>query len=343
MGINATGFPITPGSYARVGRRVILPSHHKRLFLDAMELKNTTDWNHEKIAAELERRHGVRVPSMTVYFWITRRSSPLGHWNVFELKPSRELAYVLGVMKGDGSRTSYKPQGKEEIRLSVRDADFASHFNGAIAQVLERERPNKVRLEAREDKDGAVFFRVRYSSIQLAEFLDRNLSSTRQFVEVHPADYLRGFFDSDGSSTPNIERGRLYLRILGSNTNLETLNYVKKLLLERFSIASSIYIDREAGYSSLVYHKVVIKRKTLYRLSISRQDSVRAFAESIGFSIKRKQCVLDDGLRLVEAYGSREATRHWHELYEKVGRRWRRREPLSHDPGSEPRLTQEGI
>src|SRR5574340_451651 len=93
---------IRPGSYARVGRRVIPPSQHKRLFLDAMGLKNTTDWNHEKIAAELERRHGVRVPSMTVYFWITGRSSPLGHWNVFELKPSRELAYVLGVMKGDG-------------------------------------------------------------------------------------------------------------------------------------------------------------------------------------------------------------------------------------------------
>jgi len=134
--------------------------------------------------------------------------------------------------------------------------------------------------------------------------------------------------------TPNLNRGRLYLRVLGSNTNLETLNYVKKLLLERFGIASSISIDKEPGYSSLVYHKVVTKRKTLYRLTISRQDSVRAFAESIGFSIKRKQCVLDDGLRLVEAYGSREATRHWRELYEKVGRRWRRREPVSYDPGS---------
>jgi intein-encoded DNA endonuclease-like protein len=122
-----------------------------------MELKNSTDWNHTEIAAELERRHGVRVPGITVYFWVTGRSNPLGHWNVFELKPSRELAYVLGVMKGDGIRTSYEPQGKEEIRLSVRDSDFASHFNEAIAKVLERERLNKIRLEPRKDHDGAVF------------------------------------------------------------------------------------------------------------------------------------------------------------------------------------------
>jgi intein-encoded DNA endonuclease-like protein len=177
------------------------------------------------------------------------------------------------------------------------------------------------------------FFRVRYSSIQLAELLDRDLNSTSQFAEAHPADYLQGFFDSDGSSTPNINRGRLYLRVSGSNTNLETLDYVKKLLLERFSIASSIYIDKEPGYSSLVYNKVVTKRKTLYRLSISRQDSVRAFSESIGFSIDRKQCVLDDGLRLVDAYGRRGAARHWGELYEKVGWRWKRRNQTPHDAG----------
>ena len=299
-----------------------------------MELSGSTDWNHTRIAAELERRYGIRVPRMTVYFWITKRSSPLEHWNVFELKPSRELAYVLGVMKGDGFRTSDKAQDKEEIRLCVRDKDFATHFNEAMAHVLERTRPNKVSLEIREDRDGAEFFRVRYSSLQLAEFLDRDLGLTRPFAEEHPSDYLQGFFDSDGGPTPNIVHGRLYLRVFGSSTNLETLNYVKKLFLERFNIASAIYIDKEPGYSSVVYGKTVTKTKTLYRLSISRQDSVRAFGESIGFSIKRKQCVLDDGLRLLEAYGSRGATRHWHELYEKVGRRWRRREPLSYDPGS---------
>jgi len=305
-----------------------------------MELKNFTDWNHTKIAVELERRHGVRVPSMTVYFWITRRSTPLGHWNVFELKPSGELAYVLGVMKGDGFRTSDKAQGKEEIRLCVRDADFASHFNEAIAHVLERERPNKVSLEIREDRDGAAFFRVRYSSLQLAEFLDRDLNSTRPFAEEHPADYLQGFFDSDGSATPNLNRGRLYLRVLASNTNLETLHYAKKILFERFSIASSIYLDKQPGYSSLVYHKMVTKTKTSYRLSISSQDSVRAFSKSIGFSIKRKQCVLEDGLRLVDEYGSRRAAFYWPQLYEKAGRRWKRRETASYTLAQQSRSTQ---
>jgi len=180
-------------------RRVTPLAQHKRLYLDAMELGKSTEWNHKQIAAELQRRHGTRVPDITVYFWISGRSNPIGRWNIFELKPSRELAYVLGVMKGDGFRTSYRRQGKEEIRLGVRDADFATYFNEAVARVLERECPNKIRHEPRKDEAGAVFFRVRYSSIQLAEFLDRDLSSTRRLAEAHPAYYLQGFFDSDGS------------------------------------------------------------------------------------------------------------------------------------------------
>jgi hypothetical protein len=71
-----------------------------------MELGRSTGWDHRQIASELHQRYGARVPDMTVYFWITGRSNPIGRWNVFELKPCRELAYVLGVMKGDGFRTT---------------------------------------------------------------------------------------------------------------------------------------------------------------------------------------------------------------------------------------------
>lgn len=329
LGSCETGGAVRHSPPTSIGRRVILPSQHKRIYLDAMEFSKSTNWNHAKIASELEGKYGVRVPSMTVYFWITRRSNPLGHWNIFELKSSRELAYVLGVMRGDGFRTSDRAQGKEEIRLRVRDADFATHFNEAIARVLERGRPNKVRLETREDSDGATFFHARYSSIQLAELLDRDFGMLKSYAEEHPADFLQGFFDSDGTATLYFKQGRLYLRIYASNTNLQTLGYARRLLHSRFGISSSIRVDREPGYSSLVYHRIVTKRKTSYLLSISGQDSVRGFSDSIGFSIRRKQCVLDDGISLIEAHGSRGAAKVWPQLYEKVGRRWRRRETAS--------------
>jgi len=304
------------------GRRVIPLAQHKRLYLDAMELRKSTGWDHRQIAAELEHRYGTRVPGITVYFWISGRSNPIGRWNIFELKPSRELAYVLGVMKGDGFRTTDQPRGKEEIRLRVRDLDFAEHFNRAVAHILERERPNKMGFESIEDKDGATFFHARYSSIQLAEVLDREFNDLRPIAEEYPGDFLQGFFDSDGSASPDIHKGRLSLKVQASNTNLHTLSYAQNLMLEKFNVVSSIYPGRGAGYSSLVYHKVVTKRKPSYVLTTGERESVRTFSRAIGFSIRRKQCVLDDGLGLLDRFGSRGAASRGPDLYERTGRRW---------------------
>lgn len=306
------------------GRRVIPLAQHKRLYLDAMELRKSTEWDHRQIAAELEHRYGTRVPDITVYFWITGRSNPIGRWNIFELKPSRELAYVLGVMKGDGFRTTDQPRGKEEIRLRVRDLDFAEHFNRAVASILEREHPNRIGLERREDE--ATFYHARYSSIQLAEVMDRDFDQLGPIAEAHPGDFLQGFYDSDGSASPDLHGGRLSLKVQASNTNLHTLSYAQNLMLEKFGISSFISAGRAAGYSTLVYGKTVTKRKDSYFLTITGRESVRTFSRAIGFSIGRKQGVLDDGLGLLERFGPKEAASRWPDLYERTGRRWTKRE-----------------
>jgi hypothetical protein len=97
-------------------------------------------------------------------------------------------------------------------------------------------------------------------------------------------------------------------------------------MLEKFGIASYITAGRAAGYSSLVYGKTVTKRKDSYLLTIAGRESVRTFSRAIGFSIGRKQCVLDDGLGLLDCLGSRGAASRWPDLYERTGRRWARRE-----------------
>jgi len=210
--------------------------------------------------------------------------------------------------------------------LRVRDLDFAEHFNRAVAHVLERDRPNRIRLERREDEDGATFFHVRYSSIQPAEVLDRDFNELRQITEEYPGDFLQGFYDSDGSASPDLHGGRLSLKVQASNTNLHTLSHAQNLMLERFGMHSFISAGRAAGYSSLVYGKTVTKREDSYFLTIAGRESVRTFSRAIGFSIRRKQCVLDDGLALLDRFDSREAASHWPELYEREGRRWKKRE-----------------
>ena len=190
---------------------------HRRLYLDAMKIRREKGWDHKRIVNELERLHSVVVPMSTVYFWISGRSNPLGRWNVFELTPSRELAYVIGVKMGDGFRTTYKPQYKEEVRLRVRDQDFAEQFNQSLAKLLVKERPNKIGVERPKDKGGVVFFHVRYASAQLGQVLDSGLDDLRQFIEAYPACFLRGFFDSEGSAYPNFIDERLQICVVASN------------------------------------------------------------------------------------------------------------------------------
>lgn len=290
-----------------------------------MEIRRDKGWGYKKIAKELQRRYAVLVPKSTVYFWISRRSNPIGHWNVFDLVASKELAYVIGVKMGDGFRTTYKPQYQEDIRLMVRDKDFAEHFNLTVAKVLGKERPNKIRVVRRKDKDGAVYFHARYGSIQLGQILDRDLRGLRQFIEAHPAHFLRGFFDSEGSASANLANERLQIRVFASNTNIDNLYYVQGLLRDKFDIVSHIYRDKEAGYANLVHGEKVTKNMTSYLLRIDRRESVARFLRFVGFSITRKQDILRDGLHLIEKHGSRLASKHWKLLYMKMGRRWIRK------------------
>ncbi len=305
-----------------MGRRVVPLSLHKRLYLDAMELRLKNGWSHTIIGAELQRRYGVRVPSSTVYYWVTKRSNPLEHWNVFELRPSKELSYVIGVVMGDGTLVAIKKDSRDEIRLQVRDKDFAEEFNEAMARVLERERPNKIMAVLREDKNNTTFYHSRYSSLQLGKILRNDLRDLKALIEGHPAEFLRGFFDSEGSATAIISKRRLQIQVIASNSDMEVLTYVQGLLNDRFGIHSSIYPGRKAGESSLIYGRLATRTKDSFFLSIQQRQSVKCFFSGIGFSINRKREVLKVGLGLIAAHGSRVAAVEWRRIYTKKGRRW---------------------
>jgi intein-encoded DNA endonuclease-like protein len=225
-------------------------------------------------------------------------------------------------MKGDGSQVAYMVDSKDETRLQVRDRDFAEHFNVAVSKVLEKERPNKIMTVIRKERNNAVFYHSKHSSLQLGEVLRRSLTDLKGLIETHPEEFLRGFFDSEGSASPNFSSRNLHMRVIASNTNVETLTYVRELLAEKFGILSSIYDGRKAGESSLVYGNLVTRTKDSFFLVISRSQSVQRFFSRIGFSMTRKNETLRDGLGLIAVYGGRAAALKWQEMYMKNGRRW---------------------
>ena len=149
--------------------------------------------------------------------------SPYNGIYIPSAKPSRELAYVIGVVAGDGyvhrlskPRKSYNPM---YIGLNVKDREFAEEFSRCLSAVLKRD-PPKPKWSIRR-------FIVELQCKVLYELLKKplDIERLRCFVEYSAeckSAFLRGFFDSEGS----IDKTG---KILVYNTDLKLLRYVKLL------------------------------------------------------------------------------------------------------------------
>ena len=86
------------------------------------------DWGATRIANEVRRRTGIPVPRMTAYFWIKGKSRP----SITPLRVCRELGYAVGALMTDSTKD-------DEVKLAVRDLDFALAFREALRAVTGRE------------------------------------------------------------------------------------------------------------------------------------------------------------------------------------------------------------
>jgi intein-encoded DNA endonuclease-like protein len=117
------------------------------------------------------------------------------------LKPPEELAYVIGVVLGDGypklKRRVRKVYNDVIIRLEAKDKEFVEEFAGCLAKVLGRRqiRPRYVKSSGR--------YVVEAESKTLYELLKKpvDLERLRRYIEHCErwvAAFLRGFADSEG-------------------------------------------------------------------------------------------------------------------------------------------------
>lgn len=205
-------------------------------------------------------------------------NSPYGRVRRFEIKEMPELAYVIGVKFGDATQ-SKNWHHNYMIKLLVTDREFADEFARSISVILRSRTPRVWWYEKRK----AWYTEV--NSIMLYKFLKMPLEDIRQHVEhcrKCVAAFLRGFFDSEGSSSGEM--------ISATNTNLALLRYVIFLLRFQFGIKTNS--PREKGPppgTSIVikgghYHVT----KQCYIISV-RREYHRMFARLIGFTIRRKQ------------------------------------------------------
>ena len=74
------------------------------------------------------------IPKSTLHYWRHNLHKPsVTRWHP---EPGKELAYVIGVMLGDGYLHLYTCE--YDIELLVRDYESAEEFSRAMAKVLDR-------------------------------------------------------------------------------------------------------------------------------------------------------------------------------------------------------------
>jgi DNA endonuclease len=195
------------------------------LYTEVLRLRQKS-LTYSRIIAEIELRHGVKIPKSNISDWVNSKHMPTGRTNSFQPTRSPELAYIIGVETGDGS-LNFK-QYNYRIRLKAIDRDFVEEFDRCLSRVLNTAR-HKLWKGERENE-----FQLEVSSYLLYKFLRRPLRDLKPWFEDDSecvSAFLRGFFDSEGC----VSEGAL----TAYNTNLELLRYVQWLLLKHFGIATT--------------------------------------------------------------------------------------------------------
>jgi len=217
----------------------------------------------------------------TLYYWKHGVIPPAAKWKA---EPSRELAYITGVLHGDGSVYKNEANYEYKIELAVIDKEFAETFSKVIAKLL-----NRKYIEPwwnKKEKKWQIEYRSKAFYQWYKRCEEKGLEGFKPYIE-HDTEmiryYLKGLFDSEGCNYRN-------KRIKLSNSNIELLEYVQYLLKKYYNIISTgPYLQRKTGTKMIINGIETLYNRDFYVISICRKQHIQKFLEEIGFSIVRKQ------------------------------------------------------
>jgi len=214
----------------------------------------------------------LNVPRDTIIGWLLYNKKPNRPRNQ-ELLPTStklttSLAYILGVMNGDGFIRNIN--NTSVIALAAKDFDFCKVFKNTL-EIWSGIKCSKIKK--RNDNLWEVALSSRKAGSCIKNF---NLPQLFNSSDTIKCTFLRGLYDSEGSvnSSGYTKKVQLY------NTNLNLMKLSKRLLKD-IGIKSSIY--KQTKNPS---HK---GNKTVFILQVGNGKNIKTFYEKVGFLIKRKQ------------------------------------------------------
>ena len=229
---------------------------------------------------ETSKRLGIHW--RTLYDWKNgEHIPPAAKWIP---EPSSELAYIIGVLLGDGS-VSIDEYYHYRIQLGVKDLEFTEAFSRAMAKTL-----NKKYSIPKWSKSSNKWIVTYHSKAFYVWFKQQTMKALRQYIEYNKetaTSFLKGLYDSEGNH--NISK-KGYIRIRLSNNNIELLRYAQYLLKRYLNIiATGPYLNAEAGEENKIENRKIKRKSNNYQISINRKQYTRKFLSEIGFSIEEKQ------------------------------------------------------
>jgi len=243
----------------------------------------------KKIRKERKRQGIIKIsrltgiPTNTIRDWIYRGVKPkrLKKIKILPEKAkilSPELAYILGVIEGDGCLCKAKRRsipGKNYdyiLTLGVTDKDFADYFSKILTK-WSSFKPYMAKRPPRELGTKDVYI-VRLRSKDTYEFLfNYDLNTLFKSNKKIKCMFLRGFYDSEGHVTKNIVGRSIVVGVV----NLKIMKLVRKLFKSMNIKISDLKSRKLEGFQRYYY------------FNISSTKALELFRDKIGFSIMRKQ------------------------------------------------------
>ncbi|MBU3907049.1 MAG: hypothetical protein KKA64_02240, partial [Nanoarchaeota archaeon] len=199
------------------------------------------------------------------------------------LKLNSDLAYILGVLAGDGFIDYNDSRRNYHIGLAVTDKEFVEKFKESLFNFFNINSSNEFRKSKNENWRDQYLTRLCSKEAcnfvnSIGKFKKENwrvpniIKNSKKSVRC---SFLLGFFDSEGEIDSEAKR------IGATSMNLEGLKEIEDLL------------------KSIRIRSTIIKRKDprpnthqKYVLRLQDRKSMELFYKNIGFTIQRKQIML---------------------------------------------------
>jgi len=186
-----------------------------------------------------------------------------------------------------------KSNGRYLIKLKVVNKEFAETFSKALLSL-------GVNSTFGFEKDTSHVNRwyVETSNKELFMFLSRSIDKLIEPAKYYPAEFLRGFFESEGY--PIIEaKIRFRVMIGAANSSLKIINAVRNMLAQ-LGISSILRKSHLIGQEVIIRGIKYRSNVDMHTLTVSRKADVKQFAKLVGlFTNQNKEasiCYSTNGL-----------------------------------------------